>query len=147
LAAVPEDDDDLVPDSSLRYFLKVDVDVNRCALQNHLDFVAGRPTVPMVLGFDRVLSVKFYRWARERLLEYQARVAVPPRAAATLASVAGVVDRSFLTVNVNDDADKVAKAFANSSAEMAVVVGDDGEVVGTVRAGDLLRFLGGRRKR
>lgn len=147
LAAVPEDDDDLVPDSSLRYFLKVDVDANRCALQNHLDFIGGRPTVPMILGFDRVLSVKFYRWARKRLLEYQARVGAAPRAAATLASVAGVVDRSFLRVNVNDSAEKVVEAFAKSNAEVAVVVDDDGEVVGTVRAPDLLKFLWGRRGR
>ncbi len=146
LATVPEDADDLVPDSSLRYFLRVDADASRCALQNHLDFIAGRPTVPMVLGFDRVLSVKFYRWVRERLLEYQARVAAPLPAAATLASVAGAVDRTFLTVNVNDDAEKVAEAFAKSSAEVAVVVDDGGDVVGTVRAADLLRFLWGRQR-
>jgi CBS domain-containing protein len=146
LATVPEDADDLVPDSSLRYFLRVDADASRCALQNHLDFIAGRPTVPMVLGFDRVLSVKFYRWVRERLLAYRARVAAPLRAAATLSSVAGAVDRSFLTVNVNDDAEEVAEAFAKSSAEVAVVVDDDGEVVGTVRAGDLLRSLWGRER-
>jgi hypothetical protein len=147
LAAVPRDDDDLVPDSSLRYFLRVDADANRCALQNHLDFIAGRPTVPMVLGFDRVLSVKFYRWARERLVEYESKLAAPARAAAALSSVAGVVDRSFLTVNVNDAAEKVGEAFARSGAEGAVVVDDDGAVVGTVRAGDLLRFLWGRRER
>jgi hypothetical protein len=144
LCAVPRDDDDLVPDSSLRYFLRVDVDANRCALQNHLDFIAGRPTVPMVLGFDRVLSVKFYRWARERLVEYEARREAPARAEATLRSVAGVVDRSFLTVNVNDPPEKVVQAFADSNAEVAVVVDDDGAVVGTVRAADLLRFLWGR---
>jgi hypothetical protein len=147
LSAVPEGDDDLVPDSSLRYFLRVDVDANRCALQNHLDFIAGSPTVPMVLGFDRVLSVKFYRWARERLLEYEARLEVPARAPAALRSVAGVVDPSFLTVNVNDAPEKVVEAFANSAAEVAVVVDDDGAVVGTVRAADLLRFLWGRREK
>jgi hypothetical protein len=146
LAAVPEGEDDLVPDSSLRYFLRVDVDANRCALQNHLDFIAGRPTVPMVLGFDRVLSTKFYRWARERLLAYEARALVPA-AGATLASIGGVVDRSFLMVNVNDGPEKVLEAFAGSSAEVAVVVDDDGAVVGTLRAGDLLRFLWGRRER
>ncbi len=146
LAAVPEDEDDLVPDSSLRYLLRVDVDANRCALQNHLDFIAGRPTVPMVLGFDRVLSVKFYRWVRERLLAYEARAAVPA-AGATLGSIGGVVDRSFLTVNVNDEPEKVVEAFAGSSAEVAVVVDGDGAVVGTLRAGDLLRFLWGRRER
>ena len=147
LSAVPEDDDDLVPDSSLRYFLRVDVDASRCALQNHLDFIAGRPTVPMIVGFDRVLSVKFYRWARERLVEYEARLEAPAGAATTLRSVAGVVDRKFLTVNVNYPPEKVVEAFANSSAEVAVVVYDDGAVVGTVRAADLLRFLWGRRER
>jgi hypothetical protein len=146
LAAVPEDDDDHVPDSSLRYFLRVEGDANRCALQNHLDFIAGRPTVPMVLGFDRVLSVKFYRWIRERLLQYEGRVAVRARAPAALGSLAGVVDRNFLEVNVNDEPEKVVEAFANSNAEVAVVVDDDGQVLGTVRAADMLRFLWGRRR-
>jgi hypothetical protein len=142
LAAVPEDDDDLVPDSSLRYFLRVDGEANRCALQNHLEFIAGRPTVPMVLGFDRVLSVKFYRWVRERLSRYEGRLAFRPAAPASLA---GVVDRTFLKVNVNDPPEKVVEAFAHSNAEVAVVVDDAGEVQGTVRAADLLRFRWGRR--
>jgi len=145
LAAVPEDDDDLVPDSSLRYFLRIEADASRCALQNHLDFIAGRPTVPLILGFDRVLSTKFYRWVRERLVQYEGRVAVRARAPAALGSLAGVVDRSFLEVNVNADPEKVVEAFANSNAEVAVVVDDDGEVLGTVRAADMLRFLWGRR--
>jgi CBS-domain-containing membrane protein len=100
----------------------------------------------MVVGFARVLSVKFYRWARERLLEYEARLEEPARAPAALRSVAGVVDRNFLTVNVNDAPEKVVEAFANSGAEVAVVVDVDGAVVGTVRAADLLRFLWGRRE-
>jgi hypothetical protein len=145
LAAVPEEDDDVVPDSSLRYFIRVDGDASRCALQNHLDFIAGRPTVPMILGFDRVLSVKFYRWIRERLLQYEGRVAVRARAPAALGSLAGVVDRNFLEVNVNDEPEKVVEAFANSNAEVAVVVDDGGQVLGTVRAADMLRFLWGRR--
>jgi hypothetical protein len=145
LAAVPEDDDDVVPDSSLRYFLRVEGDASRCALQNHLDFIAGRPTVPMVLGFDRVLSVKFYRWIRERLVQYEGRVAVRARAPAALGSLAGVVDRNFLEVNVNDEPEKVVEAFANSNAEVAVVVDGGGQVLGTVRAADMLRFLWGRR--
>jgi len=145
LAAVPADDDDVVPDSSLRYFLRVEGDAIRCALQNHLDFIAGRPTVPMILGYDRVLSVKFYRWIRERLVQYEGRVAARARAPAAPGSLAGVVDRSFLKVNVNDDPEKVVAAFANSNAEVAVVVDDGGEVLGTVRAADMLRFLWGRR--
>ena len=145
LAAVPQDDDDLVPDSSLRYFLRIEADASRCALQNHLDFIAGRPTVPMILGFDRVLSTKFYRWVRERLVQYEGRVAVRARAPAAIGSLAGLVDRSFLEVNVHADPEKVVEAFASSNAEVAVVVDDDGEVLGTVRAADMLRFLWGRR--
>jgi hypothetical protein len=147
LAAVPADDDDVVPDSSLRYFLRVEGDASRCALQNHLDFIAGRPTVPMILGFDRVLSVKFYRWIRERLVQYEGRVAVRARVPAAPGSLAGVVDRNFLEVNVNDGPEKVVEAFANSNAEVAVVVDDGGQVLGTVRAADMLRFLWGRRAR
>jgi len=146
LATVPENGDDVVPDSSLRYFLRLDADAGRCALRNHLDFIAGRPTVPMVVGFDRVLSVKFYRWIRERMTQYEGRVAARAPVPAGVASLAGVVDRYFLQVNVNDDPEAVVAAFANSNAEVAVVVDDDGRLVGTVRAADLLRFLWGRER-
>ncbi|MGD8719047.1 MAG: CBS domain-containing protein [Candidatus Zixiibacteriota bacterium] len=144
LAATPDDADNVVPDSSLRYMLRIDTDGNRCALQNHLDFIAGRPTVPMILGFDRVLSVKFYRWVREQLVRYDGRVAARPRAPAALGSLAGFVDRNFLTVNVNDGPEELAEAFSNSNAEVAVVLDDGGAVVGTLRAADLLRFLWGK---
>jgi len=144
LAAVPEDDNDEVPDSSLRYFLRIDAEAGRCALQNHLDFIAGGATAPMLLGFDRVLSTRFYRWVHKRLAAYEGERA--EEAAPVLETMAGVVERNFLTVSVDDSPAKVAEAFATSSAEVAVVVDGDGRVVGTIRAADILRFLWGRRR-
>jgi hypothetical protein len=147
LAAVPGVDEGKVPDSSLRYFLRIDANANRCALQNHLDFIGGRPTAPMVVGFDRVLSMYFYRWVRERLVKFEGEAAVVAPAGATLATLAGVVDRNFLRVGINDAPEKVVEAFASSNAEIAVVLDGDGEVMGTVKAIDMLKFLWGARRR
>lgn len=145
LAAEPPDREYDVPDSSMRYFLRLDPDVNRCALQNHLEFINGRPTAAMSLGFDRVMSTRFYRYVRERMLAYEGRVAAAAPAG-TLGSLAGVVDRSFLRVNIGDPVEKVLEAFAASDADVAIVVDDAGAVVGTVRARDLLKLTWGYRR-
>jgi CBS domain-containing protein len=97
----------------------------------------------MLLGFDRVLSTRFYRYVRERMLPYEGRAAAAAPVPPALGSLAGVVDRNFLRVHVSDPAEKVVAAFAGSNAEVAVVLDDDGAVVGTLRARDLVRLMWG----
>ncbi|MDD4879084.1 MAG: CBS domain-containing protein [Candidatus Omnitrophica bacterium] len=67
LAAVPEELDDIMPDSSLRYFLSIDRQVGQCALQSHLNFIEKKPYFPMFISFNRTLSTEFYTYIRNKV--------------------------------------------------------------------------------
>jgi len=145
LAAEPEEFEDSVPDSSLRYFLRIDADVNKCALQNHLDFIAGRPTATMLVGFDRVLSTRFYRWVRQWLARFESGAAAP--AAVGAATLESIVDHNVVRVRAGDAPEKVVEALAASGADVAVVLDEGGAVVGTIKAADVLRVMWENRRR
>ncbi|UCE27327.1 MAG: CBS domain-containing protein [Candidatus Coatesbacteria bacterium] len=143
LAAIPDENDD-VPDSSLRYFLLVDRETERCALLSHLDFIEGRPTVPLLLGHSRVKNTVFYKYMRSVLSEYAAYKPEPAVTEIPLGSVASAVNRNFVTVRETEQLSSVIKTFLEKGAELAVVVDDDGEVRGTLDARDLLRIIWSR---
>lgn len=143
LATEEPDHEDDIPDSSLRYFLRVDAEANVCALENHLAFIAGRAAATMLLGFDRVLSTRFYRWVRERLWRYEG---LPTRPVAPDA-VAALTRRDVVVVRADDTQREAAAALASAGADVAVVLDERGNVFGIVRAADLLRSLAGGLKK
>lgn len=67
LCAVPEDQHDTVPDSSLRWMIAVDQRVDQTALESHFAYLQGRPYSPMVLAFERVPNKDLYIWFEERM--------------------------------------------------------------------------------
>ncbi len=67
LAAVPEDQRDDVPDSSLRHLLRVDRKHDQCALESHLLYIQGRPYARMVLAHEGIPNHRFYAYVEERL--------------------------------------------------------------------------------
>jgi len=137
LATEETEHEDDVPDSSLRYFLRIDADANVCALQNHLAFIDGRATATMLVGFDRILSDKFYRWAHARLRQYEGVAARAPKPG----TAAALTERDFVIARADDRVEDVAAAMAAAGAEVAFVLDDRGAIVGTVRAAQLLRTL------
>jgi hypothetical protein len=70
ICAVPEDQVENVPDSSLRHLLSVDRKVDQTAFESHLLFIAGGEYAPMDLAFERVPSDQFYRWIREQIARF-----------------------------------------------------------------------------
>jgi len=140
LAAIPDENDD-VPDCSLRYFLLVDRETERCALLSHLDFIEGRPTVPLLLGHSRVKNTVFYRYMRGVLTKYAAYAPEPAIMEAPLGAVASVLNRNFVTVRETEPLSAIIGTFLEKGAELAVVVDDGGEVRGTLDARDLLRII------
>jgi hypothetical protein len=59
----PED----LPDSSLRHMLRVDRNLDQCAIESHLLAAAGREVAPMPLGHERCPSDRFYREVERRV--------------------------------------------------------------------------------
>jgi hypothetical protein len=139
LATIPENSDD-VPDSSLRYFLLVDRETERCALLSHLDFIEGHPTFPLLLGHSRVKNTLFYKYIRERLTEYAAYVPEPAAFETPVRSVAAAINRNFIIVKETEHLSSLMDAFLNKGADVAIVVDRSGKIRGTLDAHDLLRM-------
>lgn len=67
LCAVPAEQKDKVPDSSLRHLLAIDRRTDQTALESHLAYIEGRRYTRMRLAMEQVDNRKFYRWFEERL--------------------------------------------------------------------------------
>jgi hypothetical protein len=67
LAAMPEDSDEEVPDSSLRHLLSIDRHVDLCAIEAHFLTIEDIPTPSIGLAHERTPSHRFYAYIRERV--------------------------------------------------------------------------------
>ncbi|MGC8669120.1 MAG: hypothetical protein ACP5VE_13485 [Chthonomonadales bacterium] len=67
LAAIPEDQQGAVPDSSLRHLLAIDRHRDLCALEAHLLHVEGVPAPALAIGHERISSRRFYEYVEARL--------------------------------------------------------------------------------
>jgi len=67
LTAVPPEQTDRVPDSSLRHLLEIDKDSDQNALESHLAYVTGYSFSPMVLGHQDTPNTEFYEWFEGQL--------------------------------------------------------------------------------
>ena len=65
-----------IPDSSLRHLLRVDRNVDQCALEAHLLMASGQPYPPMELGHEHLPNHQFYAMVEGRV--ERNRSAVPP---------------------------------------------------------------------
>lgn len=72
LAAIPEDMQGDLPDSSLRHLLEVDRKVDQCALESHLAYVAGRPFSRMELDHGECDNLEFYEYIERRFALWRA---------------------------------------------------------------------------
>jgi CBS domain-containing protein len=145
LATMPDSDDD-VADSSLRYFLLIDKETERCALLSHLDFIEGRPTVPLLLGHNRVKNTLFYKYMRERLTAYVAHVPEPEGFKTPVSSVASAISANFIQVTETEPLHSVVDALLEKGADLVIVVDKSGKIRGTLNARDLLRIIWSRRE-
>ena len=69
LCAVPPEDKDRVPDSSLRHLLEIDKLTDQNALESHLAYVSGHSYSPLLLGSEDVPNQEFYEWFEGRTKE------------------------------------------------------------------------------
>jgi hypothetical protein len=67
LAAVPEDKQGEVPDSSLRHLLSIDRETDLCAMESHFLVLQNIPTPRIGLAHERIPSDRFYQYVRERI--------------------------------------------------------------------------------
>ena len=146
LAGIPETEEETVPDSSLRYFLAIDQRSQLCAFKTHLDFIEGKPVVPLPVSFKRILSTQFYAYINRRLVNVRKleKLAMPNLTVKELdRPAAEIAKQDFGVIPKDATIGEVVKKFKETKCEILIVQDKNNKVVGTISPSDLLYYLEG----
>jgi CBS domain-containing protein len=144
LAAIPEAEEELVPDSSLRYLLAVDPRTSRTVLQTHLAFIEGRPVSDIPVSFKRILTTEFYEYVKRRLVNARRldALSLPELEVEELGRAVGEMARkNHVVVSKDEPLGEVIRKFRESKSEIVIVVDKNQHVVGTLTAADLIHYF------
>ena len=147
LCAIPEAEEHMVPDSSLRYLLSIDQRSQSCAFRNHLDFIQGKPVVALPVSFKRILSTQFYEFINHRLINVRKleKLAVPNLTIKELdRPVSEVVKKDFSVILKDATVGDVVRKFKETKCEIIIVQDKNNKVIGTINPADLLYLLDGK---
>lgn len=146
LSAIPEMEEHMIPDSSLRYLLSIDQRSQRCAFTSHLDFIEGKAIVPVPVSFKRILSNQFYEYINRRLVNVRKleKLAMPKLTVEVMdRPVAEIVKRDFAVIPKDSTLSDVIKKFKETKCEILIVQDKNNKIVGTLSPTDFLHYLGG----
>ena len=134
----------MLPDSSLRYLLSIDSRSQSCAFRSHLDFIEGKPVVPLPVSFKRILSTQFYEYINRRLLNVRnlEKFAVPNLKVQELDRAAfDISKKDFGVISKDATLAEVVRKFKETKCEVLILQDKNNKVVGTLRPTDLLHYL------
>jgi len=144
LAAIPEGRTDEIPDSSLRYLLAIDQETGQSTIEAHLNFIEGKPYIPIAISYKRIYIAELYDFVKDKLKSINKEVVakVPETILKELeSSVARAMQRKFITVSP-DTSLKTALAKAEARKSDVVIVKDEfGNILGVINPSDFLLFL------
>ncbi len=144
LAAIPEAEEHRVPDSSLRYLLAIDQRSQSCAFKTHLDFIEGRPVIPLAVSFKQVLSTQFYEFIKRRLINVKKfeKLALPNLTIRELELPAmDLAKKDFTVLPKEATLEDVIRKFKETKSELIILQDKNNKAVGTISPTDLLYFL------
>ncbi len=144
MCAIPETEELNVPDSSLRYLLSLDSRSNRSAFRSHLDFIEGKPVVPLLVSFKKILSTHFYEFINRRLINMRKfeKLAVPGITIQEIEKpIAELVKKSFGIVMKDATIADVVRKFKETKCEIVIVQDKNMRVVGTISSADLYHYF------
>jgi len=146
LAAIPEDRVDEIPDSSLRYLLSVDQETGQSTLETHLNFIEGKPFLPIAISYKRILISKLYDFIKDKLKSINKEVVfrIPEAFIKELdSSVAKVMQRKFITVSPQTSLKAALEKVEARKGELIIVKDEFGNILGVINPSDFLVFLRG----
>lgn len=146
LCAIPEAEEEFIPDSSLRYLLSIDQRSQICALKNHLDFVTGKPVVSLPVSFKKILSTQFYEYVNRRLLNVRKfeKLVMPNLTVQELtAPISEYLTKDFAILTKEATVADAVKKFKETKCAVLIIQDKNNKIVGTVSPQDLLRYLDG----
>ncbi|MBI2095112.1 MAG: CBS domain-containing protein, partial [Candidatus Omnitrophica bacterium] len=146
LAAIPELEEYRVPDSSLRYLLSIDQRSQQSAFKTHLDFIEGKPVVPLPVSFKRILSTEFYEYINRRLVNVRKleKLAVPNLTIKELdRPAAELTHKDFAVLPKDATVSDVILKFKETKCELIILQDKNHKVTGVMTPQDLLYYLNG----
>jgi CBS domain-containing protein len=144
LAAIGGDRIDDVPDSSLRYLLTIDRESGQSALETHLNFIEGKPFVPISISYRRIPVLELYEFVKDKLksIKKEVVVKVPEALAKELdSSVTNVMHRKFITVSPQTSLKTALNKVEARKGEIIIVKDEFGNILGVINPVDFLAFL------
>jgi len=147
VAAIPEGRTDEVPDSSLRYLLSVDQESGQSTFETHLNFIEGKPFLPIAISYKRILITQLYDFVADKLRSINKEVVfkIPEALAEELdSSVAKVMQRRFITVSPQTSLKAALQKVEARKGELIIVKDEFGNILGVINPADFLIFLRGR---
>lgn len=147
LAAIPENRVDEIPDSSLRYLLTIDQETGQSTLEAHLNFIEGKPFLPVAISYKRILVSELYDFVREKLkaIDKEVAVKIPEAFIKELdSSVAKVMQRKFITVSPETSLKTALEKVEARKSELIIVKDENGNILGVINPSDFLVFLRGK---
>lgn len=142
ISAIEEGTQDNIPDSSLRYLLSIDKKTGMSMLKSHINFIEGKPHIPVHTSVCRCSIPDFYTYVIERVQKFE-KVDFPRdgEIAGIMPPVSTIVENNYTIVNINDSINDVALALVENEVGFAVVKDDKGDVIGIIQARDILPYL------
>ena len=144
LCAIPEADETMVPDSSLRYLLSIDSRVNRSAFRSHFDFIEGKPVMPLLVSFKRILSTHFYEYINRRLINVRKleKLAMPGITVQEIEKpIVDILKKDFSVMMKDATIADVVKRFKETKSEIIIVQDKNMRIVGTITPADLYHYF------
>lgn len=144
LAAIPEGRVDEVPDSSLRYLLAIDGETGQSTFEAHLNFIEGKPFMPIAVSYKRIFIAELYDFVREKLKSIKKEVVakIPEALVKELqSSVAKVMQRKFITVGPHTSLKTALEKADARQSEIIIVKDEFGNILGVINPRDFLVFL------
>ncbi|MFA5147459.1 MAG: CBS domain-containing protein [Candidatus Omnitrophota bacterium] len=144
LAAIPQDRIDEIPDSSMRYLLTIDQETGQSTLEAHLNFIEGKPFLPIAISYKRILISVLYDFIKEKLKSIKKEVVakVPEALSRELdSSVAKVMQRKFITVSPDTSLKTALQKVEARKGELIIVKDEFGNILGVINPSDFLVFL------
>ncbi len=144
LSAIPEIEEHMVPDSSLRYLLAIDQRSQYSAFRTHLNFIEGKPIVPLSVSFKRILSTQFYEYINRRLINVRKleRLAIPNLTVKELDRPASeIAKKDFVVISKEATLAEVVKRLKETKCEIVIIQDKNNRIIGTISPADLMQYL------
>lgn len=143
LAAIPEAEEELVPDSSLRYLLTTENPYRVSAFESHLTFAEGKPVPPIPVGYKQIPNTQLYSYIKRRLLNVRRldALSVPELMLQDWDQpIRDLAKKNFVVFEDGEQLAAAVRKFKESKSEVMIIVNKNGKIIGTLSATDLINL-------